>query len=121
MFTTRLRPVLLLLVVAAYALLAASSAAAKGSPDPKLLHTYQPVLVFHPSELFRPTKVQSFVTDSVLERFVGTSPGQLPLDAFWAVVDPEPGPGSLPEGSPATFYRLNQAGCEADSPLAGAA
>jgi hypothetical protein len=121
MFTARLRPVLFLLVVAAYALLAASSAAAKGgTPDPKLLHTYQPVLVFHPNELFRPTKVQSFVTDSVLERFVGTSPAQLPLDSFWAVADPEPGPGSLPEGSPGTFFRLNQAGCEADSPLAGA-
>jgi hypothetical protein len=117
-----LRLTRLVALLAAFALLAAGGAQAKnGTPDPKLLHAYQPVLVFHPNELFRPTKVQSFVNDSALERFVGTSAAQLPLDAFWTVVDPEPGPGSLPEASPGVFYRLNQTGCEADAPLAGAA
>ena len=116
------RTAILLFVLAALLLAWTGVAAAKGdTPDPKLLHAYQPVLVFHPNELFRPTKVQSFVNDSVLERFVGTSAAQLPLDAFWTVVDPDPGPGGLPEASPGAFYRLNQNGCEADAPLAGAA
>jgi hypothetical protein len=53
----------------------ASGAGAAGrTPDSKLLRMYEPVLVLHPSELFRPTKVQSFVEDSELERFVGSSP-----------------------------------------------
>jgi hypothetical protein len=80
---------------------------------------YEPVLVLHPSELFRPTKVQSFVEDSELERFVGSSPQQLPLDAFWTVVDPDPEPGGLPPVTPGVFYRLDQSSCEADAPLAG--
>lgn len=88
-------------------------------PDPQLLSTYQPVLVFHPSERFRPTKIQSFVEDSELERFVGANPAQLPLDAFWAVVDSDPEPGELPASTPGAFYRLDQVGCEADAPLAG--
>ena len=112
----------LLAALAALALQAAGGAAAKNAtPDPKLLHAYEPVLVFHPNELFRPTKVQSFVNDSVLERFVGTNTAQLPLDSFWTVVDTHPGPGNLPELAPGVVYRLNQAGCEADAPLAGAA
>ena len=95
------------------------ASAADGSPDARLLRTYQPVLVFHPNELFRPTKVQSFVEDSELERFVGSSALQLPLDAFWTVVDPDPEPGELPPVTPGVFYRLDQTGCEADSTLAG--
>jgi hypothetical protein len=77
------------------------------------------VLVFHPSELFRPTKVESFIADSQLEQFVGTSTAQLPLDAFWRVVDADPEPGGLPPVQPGVFFRLNQSGCEADAPLAG--
>lgn len=93
--------------------------AADGTPDAKLLRTYQPVLVFHPNELFRPRKVQSFVEDSELEQFVGTSPSQLPLDAYWTVVDPDPEPGELPPVTASAFYRLDQIDCEADAPLAG--
>ena len=65
-----------------------------GTPDSRLLSAYQPVLVFHPAELFRPTKVQSFVADSQLEQFTGTSTAQLPLDSFWRVVDPILSPAS---------------------------
>jgi len=107
----------------ALALVAASGAGAarEQTPDAQLLQTYQPVLVFHPSEPFRPTKVQSFVEDSELERFVGTNPAQLPIDAFWTVVDPDPEPGELPGPAPGALHRLDQVGCEADAPLAGRA
>jgi hypothetical protein len=50
---------------------------------------------------------------------MGTSPAQLPLDAFWAVVDPAPDPGDLPGPTPGVFYRLNQSGCSASAPSAG--
>jgi len=108
-------------VVAALALVATSGAgvARSANSDTSLLRTYQPVLVFHPSELFRPIKVQELVDDSELERFVGSSPAQLPLDAFWTVVDPDPEAGELPAPAPGVFYRLDQASCEADAPLAG--
>ena len=115
--------VCVLSVLAALAALASAAPSGAGQPagvpDAQLLKTYQPVLVFHPDELFRPTKVQSFVEDSELEQFVGTSPAQLPLDAFWTVVDPDPEPGELPPVTPGVFYRLDQIGCEADAPLAG--
>ncbi len=88
---------------------ASSSAAA--TPDAELLRIYQPVLVLHPAELFQPTKVQSFVADSQLERFTGASASQLPLDRYWTVVDPHPGPGELPPSTPGAIYRLNQVGC----------
>jgi hypothetical protein len=88
------------------------------SPDPELLRMYQPVLVLHPDELFQPTKVQSFVTDSQLERFMGTSSSQLPLDRYWTVVDAHPGPGDLPPATPGVFYRLNQVGCSPGGPSA---
>jgi hypothetical protein len=109
------------LVALALAALAAApgSGAAQRAADNALLRTYQPVLVFHPAEPFRPTKVQSFVEDSVLQRFVGTSPQQLPLDPFWVTVDEDPGPGNLPSGEPGAFYRLDQTACEADAALAG--
>jgi hypothetical protein len=98
-----------------------SAAAADGTSDARLLKSYQPVLVFHPQEPFRPTKVQTFIADSELERFVGSNFAQLPLDAFWTVVDPEPGPGGLGHLAPGAFYRLDQRACEADAPLAGEA
>ncbi len=102
------------------ALAAATAAAASGeTPDAQLLKTYQPVLIFHPDERFRPTKVQSFVADSELEQFTGTSPQQLALDAFWTVIDADPEPGDLGALAPGAFYRLDQATCEADAPLAG--
>jgi hypothetical protein len=89
------------------------------SPDAQLLRDYQPVLVLHPAEAFQPTKIQSFVADSQLERFIGMSRSQLPLDRYWTVVDPHPGPGELPPSTPGVFYRLNQVGCSAAAPLAG--
>ena len=99
-----------------------SAAAAGRTPDSRLLKAYQPVLVFHPQELFRPTKVQTFIADSELERFVGSNPAQqLPFDPFWSVVDANPGPGALAHLAPGSFYRLDQEICEADAPLAGAA
>jgi hypothetical protein len=108
-------------VVLLAALLGATSAAAGGTPEHQLLKTYQPVLVFHPHELFRPTQVQTFISDSELERFVGSNPQQLPLDPFWTVIDPDPGPGDLGHLTPGSFYRLDETACEADAPLAGAA
>ncbi|HET8651164.1 MAG TPA: hypothetical protein VFM13_01180 [Gaiellaceae bacterium] len=112
----------LLLLLVTLALVTAGGASAKnGTPDAKLLRTYQPVLVFHPNEPFQPTKVQSFIEDSELERFTGTSLLQLPLDQFWTVVDADPEPGELPGATPGAFYRLDQVGCEADAPLAGQA
>ena len=91
----------------------------RSTPDTQLLRTYQPILIFHPSELFRPTKVQSFVNDSELERFVGTSPQQLPLDAYWTVVDYDPDAAELPASTPGAIYRLDQEICRADAALAG--
>jgi hypothetical protein len=103
------------------ALLAVAGVAAGGSPpDAQLLKTYEPVLVFHPDEALRPTRVQSFVADSELERFVGSSQQQLPLDPFWTVVDPDPEPGELGSLEPG-IYRLDQVACSAAAPLAGAA
>ena len=109
------------LAVAAVALAAGlngTAQASAGEPDHQLLKSYEPVLVFHPQELFRPTKVQSFVADSELERFTGSSQQQLPLDAFWTVVDPDPEPGELGSLAPGV-YRLDQVGCSAAAALAG--
>jgi hypothetical protein len=106
-----------LVLLAAVALVGSSRAGAgEATPDSALLDTYQPVLVFHPAEAFRPTKVQSFVGDSELEQFIGGNPV---LDSSWTVVDPDPEPGELPQSS--GLYRLDQIGCEADSALAGRA
>lgn len=109
---------LLVLTVAALVAALGLSGVAAAAPDTQLLKTYEPVLVFHPDEKFRPTKVQSFVDDSELERFVGTSQSQLPLDPFWTVVDPDPEPGELGSLAPG-IYRLDQVGCSAAAPLAG--
>jgi hypothetical protein len=112
----------MLTALALLALAAASGGGATGgrkTPDSVLLRHYQPVLVFHPEEAFRPVKVQSFVNDSELEQFTGTNPAQLPLDAYWTVVDPDPDAGELPGPAPGVVYRLDQQGCEADAPLAG--
>jgi hypothetical protein len=86
-----------LAAVALLALVAIGGASSnRGTSDAQLLRTYQPVLVFHPAEQLRPTKVQSFVNDSELERFTGSSLDQLPFDAFWSVVDPDPDTSELP-------------------------
>lgn len=90
-----------------------------GDSGAKLLRKHRPVLVFHPQERFRPMKVNRFVDDSELERFTGSLPQQLAVDAFWTVVDPDPEPGTLPALAPGAFYRLDQKDCEADAVLAG--
>jgi hypothetical protein len=113
-------PRLVALAAVALVALAASSAGAAATPDATLLKQYQPVLVFHPAEPFRPTKIQSFVEDSRLEQFIGSSAAQLPADAAWAVVDADPEPGQLGSLGPGLF-RLNQVGCSAAAPLAGQA
>ncbi len=112
-------PCAVLAVLAALVASSGATSAGGASSDTALLRTYQPVLVFHPVEPFRPTKVQSFVDDSELERFTGSSPQQLPLDAFWTVVDPDPDADALPAPTPGAFFRLDQIGCEADAALAG--
>ena len=89
------------------ALALAGTAPAAGS-TPKLLKKFQPVLVFHPDEEFRPTTVESFIRDSDLE--AATSP------TTWTVVNPSPTPDDLPTSSP-PFWRLNQQPCFAGAPL----
>jgi hypothetical protein len=89
--------------------LAWGGVASAATPDAKLLKTYQPVTRFDPSERFRPTSVQSFVADSDLERFDGSS---------WAVVDADPEPGALP-GPGTGVWRLNQDSCVPTATLGG--
>jgi hypothetical protein len=79
------------------------------SSDAELLRTYQPVTIFDPAEQFRPSKVQPFVADSVLERFTGTS---------WVVVDADPEPGTLP-GPGTGVWRLNQEACSPTAAIGG--
>ena len=102
---------LLRTAVAAAALLALAAAApaAADTPDERLLRTYQPVTILDPAERLRPTKVESFIVDSDLERFDGTS---------WVVVDPNPQPGNLPVADTGT-WRLNQDSCSSAQPLGG--
>jgi hypothetical protein len=88
------------------ALVLAGSAQATGVP--RMLTKFQPVLVFHPGEQFRPTTVESFVRDSSLE--AATSP------TTWVVVNPSPTADSLPVTSP-PVWRLNQRDCFAGAPL----
>ncbi|MBD0329972.1 MAG: hypothetical protein ICV64_07705 [Thermoleophilia bacterium] len=111
---------LISVLAVALAALAVSSTAAAATPDAKLLRTYQPVLVFHPAESFRPTKVQAFIEDSELERFTGSVPAQLPLDQFWTPHDDDPGPGTLGNLGPGLF-RLDQQSCSAAAALGGLA
>jgi hypothetical protein len=115
------RSCLVAVIVAAFALSSTSAAAGASDPTPNatLLARYQPVLVLHPDERFRPVKVQQFVNQSVLQRFAGTNPAQLPLDPYWTTVDADPEPGELPGATPGVFYRLNEASCRAAAPLAG--
>jgi hypothetical protein len=117
---TRLAGLSTIVAALVVALLAPASAQAAPGNDQALLRTYQPVLVFHPQEQFRPTKVQGFVADAQLERFVGTDPAtQLVDDDYWTVVDPDPEPGELPPPALGVFHRLNHAACIASAPLAG--
>jgi hypothetical protein len=94
---------------AALAALAIAGPAAAGTSDSKLLRHFQPVTVFDLDERLRPMKVNSFIRDSVLERFDGTS---------WVVVDPDPEPDNLP-GPETGIWRLNQTACSPLSFLGG--
>jgi hypothetical protein len=107
-----MRSISLLMVAAAAVsalLLGAAGPAAAGTPDVQLLATYQPVLHLDPQERFGPSSIQSFVADSDLERFTGSS---------WVVVDPDPEPGELPEPGTGVF-RLNQDSCSPTLALGG--
>jgi hypothetical protein len=106
-----------LAAVALLALVAIGGASSnRGTSDAQLLRTYQPVLVFHPAEQLRPTKAQSFVNDSELERFTGSSLDQLPFGAFWSVVDPDPDTSELPAPHPgAASLRRRSSGSRARS------
>jgi hypothetical protein len=102
------RRCLAVVATAAAALVTATVANAQ-TPNPQLLRTYQPVMVFDKTEQFRPASVQSFIADSVLERLDGGS---------WTVVDPDPEPGDLPGPGTGT-WRLNQESCNPASALGG--
>ena len=81
------------------------------TPPSRLLAAYQPVTQFDPRESFAPTSVQSFISDADLERLVAAP-------NTWALVDPDPEPGGLPE--PGTgIFRLNQDSCSPASALGG--
>jgi hypothetical protein len=97
----RPRHVIALVTATLVVLVPALPAHASGS-TPKLLRKFQPVLVFHPGEEFRPATVESFIEDSDLE--AATSP------TTWTLVDPDPTSDSLPTTSP-PVWRLNQQPC----------
>ena len=98
----RSRRSLLALATAALVSLCATAPAQAAGTVPKLLRKFQPVLVLHPGEEFRPTAVESFVRDSNLE--AATSP------TTWVVVNPSPTVDDLPTASP-PVWRLNQRSC----------
>ena len=79
--------------------------------DRGLLEMYQPVTYLDPAEQFGPASVQSFVSDSDLERFDAGS---------WSLADPAPEPGDLPGPGTGT-WRLNQDSCTPSLPLGGLA
>ena len=107
---TRHRLAALLLVACLGALALASHAQAATAS--KLLTKFQPVTYFEGDELFRPTSVDGFIADSILERFN-------PATGTFDLVDPNPAPGTLP--SSGAGWRLNQQPCSAALGLAGEA
>jgi hypothetical protein len=104
----RSRRHLFALALAALAGLAVAVPAHSSEGVPKLLTKFQPVLVFHPDEEFRPTTVESFVRDANLE--AATSP------TTWTVVNGSATADDLPVTSPPE-WRLNQRTCFAGAPL----
>jgi hypothetical protein len=104
------RPIVLLAV--SLASLAFSGIAEAASPA-RLLAKYQPVTQFSPGESFRPTTIETFVSDSRLERLVA-------LPNTWAVVEASPDPALLP-GPGTGIWRLNQASCSPADGVSGAA
>jgi hypothetical protein len=69
--------------------LLALAGAAQAAGNAKLLARFQPVTSFDSAENFRPTSVETFVSDSDLERFN-------PSTGNWVVVDPNPDAATLP-------------------------
>jgi hypothetical protein len=97
------------LTLACLVALASGGPAQAGTSDAQLLRTYQPVMHLDPAERFRPTSIQSFVTDADLEELV---------QGTWVVTNPDPGAGDLPD--PGTgVWRLNQDSCSPSLPLGG--
>src|SRR5215218_4754280 len=101
---------LVFLVAACVAFFVGVGSAEAATPPARLLAAYEPVLQFDPQERFLPTSVQSFVSDSDLERLV--SPGN------WEVVDSDPEPGELPAPD-SGIWRLNQDSCSPAATLGG--
>ena len=90
------------------AIFSATASASPATPNTRLLATYEPQLQFDPLEQFRPTKVQSFVTDADLEQ--QTSPGT------WEVVQEHAAPGDLPDSG---SWRLNERLCMPGAAIGG--
>jgi necrosis inducing protein (NPP1) len=94
------------------AVLTSAGSAKDATPDPRLLALYEPVLQFDPLERFVPTKVQSFITDAVLEELSG--PGT------WTPAQLNAPPGDLPGPGTGT-WRLNEDACTPAAPVGGLA
>ena len=94
---TRKRP---LILIAACVVLFLFAGAAQAATNARLLHKFQPVTRFDREERFRPMTVESFIGDSQLEVFNGSS---------WVIVDPSPSASTLPTS--AAPWRLNQRYC----------
>jgi hypothetical protein len=98
-----------LCLAACIAVLAGAPSAGAAS-DSDLLSTYEPVLVFDPTEAFRPSPVEPFVADSQLER--------RDASGAWVVVNPRP---TVADVAAATGpgWRLNQRACTPALALGG--
>ena len=83
---------------------------AQAATPRQLLAQYQPVTLMDEQEPFRPTDVNGFVSDSVLEQ--QTAPG------VWTLVNGNPALGSLPVGGTVS-YRLNQQPCSPADGIVG--
>lgn len=100
----------LLVLVGASIVLLALAGTAQAASSARLLAKYQPVTYFTADEVFRPTTVDAFVADSVLERYN-------PACSCWVVVDADPQLDTLP--SSGAGWRLNQQPCSPAAGLAG--
>jgi hypothetical protein len=74
---------------------------AQAAGNARLLAKFQPVTSFDSAESFRPTRVETFIADSNLERYN-------PATGTWVVVSTSPDAEALPSGA---GWRLNQRYC----------
>src|SRR4029450_1762833 len=88
----------------------ACTGAAQAASNARLLTKFQPVTKFDSAERFRPTKIETFVADSVLERFIGGT---------WVPIDPDPTAATLP--TTGAGWRLNQSPCVPFAAIGGLA